>query len=455
MLIVGFWLTLSTIEFLAQIDEPFINPSKANVLFGIFFFFTAKATTESLEGTLRDKALKHYFTSPIDSSSLMYSRLLKVLFYNLLLFGLAMSIVLFVINIGNINIPIDNSFIIPLYLLMLLAPLAGFNLSVLSHVKKRVFKIINAFLSVQIVTFTWFVLHNDSVSSIQNHYIVLMLIGSTITLIVVTKTYYRESWAITSQGIEDSNHHSYKIKLPNFISSNIKLIAESEFTRRWRNKQIPASMGIVATMGIGLVFIYSLLGPYPEIGLEMDRYFYPSLIAMTLFISTVIHVLIPSLTLISRDGRRLWCLRTLPTYMQKILMGKAVSILLTAPIITLAIALPVPIILEYPLSFVLFSTISSWIFIFLMGGVGLWAAVKFPNFDESTRGAPDIITMYSTMMIIILLSVFFLALPIYLFMLDRVLGVLSIVFAADMAALFMISMIKRASYLLKKMELSF
>jgi len=451
----GFWLILSLIEFLADLDELILNPSQGNVLFSIFFFFAAKSSAETVEGILRDKSQKHYFSSPLDTDSIFYSKLLRVWFYNLLLFGIAMSVVSFVIEIWNIKLPIDHQFIILLYLIIFLAPLIGFNISVLSHIKNRWLKKINLVLAGQMITLTAIALHSRLSLSHQVGYLFLILGASLIISVFVSAPLYEEVWSNTSQNTESSNIHHKSLKLPKSISKSTRLIAEAEFKRRWRRRQVPGSLIVVTMMGIGLVIIYLSLGPQPDLGLDLGKYFYPSLIAMTAFLGTIIHTLIPSLNLFSRDGSRLWSLYTLPTEMKNLVLGKAIAIILTSLIIIVMIALPLPLILGYPFSFVIFSIFSSFIFIFLMSGIGLWAASKFPNFNESTNGAPDIITMYSMIMLALILSWIFLAIPVTLLELDRILALLSVILAADLSALLMIWMFKRSSVILEDMELNF
>jgi len=404
---------------------------------------------------LRDKSQKHYFSSPLDPSSIFYSKLLRVWFYNLLLFGIAMTVVSFIVRIWNIELPIDSYFLILLYLLMVLAPLVGFNISVLSHVKNRWLKKINLVGSSQMITLTAIILHSGLNSLYKSGYTVLILVGSFMIVFFSCASMYEEAWTITSQNTENSAPHQKDLKLPKVISASTRLIAEAEFKRRWRRKQIPGSLFVVSMMGVGLIFIYSSLGPNPDLGLGLGKYFYPSLVVMTAFLAAVIHILIPSLNLFSRDGLRLWSLLTLPREMNKVVLGKSLAIILTSPIIILMIVVPLPLILKYPLSFVFFSIFSSVIFIFLMSGIGVWAAAKFPNFNESTKGAPDIITMYSMIMLTLILSVIFLGVPSALLEIDRVLAVLSVILATDLSALLMMGMFKKSSTILENMELNF
>ncbi|MFP4142599.1 MAG: hypothetical protein ACLFT7_04565 [Thermoplasmata archaeon] len=448
-------MVLSMIEFLAGVDELLLNPTEGNVLFGIFFFFMAKSATETLEGVLRDGSQKHFFSSPVESDSIFYSKFVRIWLYNLLLFGIAMMVVSFVVKTWHIELPVDRNFIIVLYLVVILAPLIGFNSSILLHVEDKRLKILNGIISGVLIALTGLILHSRADNLMRTYYITSMIVGALVISTFSSRVVYREVWTNSSQNSEGSIFHDRTLALPNFITKTTRLIAESELTRRWRRRQVPSSLIVVSIMGAGLGFFYWSLGPSPNIGLGMDEYFYPALIAMTAFIAAIIHVLIPSLDLFSRDGKRLWCLRSFPKDLDGVVKGKTLAILIPAPMITVVIALPLPLILGYPITYIFLSVMGSLTIIFLMSGIGIWAAAKFPNFNESTKGAPDIITMYSTVMLGLFLSGLFLAVPLFFLEINVILSALTIVFSTSLAVLFMVLMIKRSSAILKRMEFSF
>ena len=451
----GFWLVLSTIEFLTGLDDLLLEPSKGNVLFGIFFFFLAKSATETLEGSLRDKSQKHFFSSPIKPDSIFFSKFSRVFFYNILLFGVAMTVVSFVVKVWNFTLPVDSDFFVLLYLLVILAPILGFNSSLLIHMMDKRLKLTNAIFSGFSILMILILLHSNIRISSMIYYTILMVFGTLLISVFSCRWMYREVWTRTSQSSENSSLRKGMIKLPKLIPKDIRVIAEVELTRRCRRKQIQSSIIVVTLMGVGLGFFYLLLGPTPNIGLGLDEYFYPAFVSMTVFIATVIHVLIPSLDLFSRDGKRLWCIRSLPKSLEDIVMGKALAIIIQTPIIIAAVALPLPLILDYPFSYVFLSGMVSLTMILLMSGIGIWAAVKFPNFNESTKGAPDIITMYSTVMLGLFLSTLFLAIPLSLVEIDIILSMLMIILTVDLALLFLVLILKQSSKILKKMDFVF
>ncbi|MFW6305499.1 MAG: hypothetical protein ACOC1V_06960, partial [Candidatus Saliniplasma sp.] len=60
-------------------------------------------------------------------------------------------------------------------------------------------------------------------------------------------------------------------------------------------------------------------------------------------------------------------------------------------------------------------------------------------------GAPDIITMYSILMLCLIISILLLSIPAIAFQIDRFIGILSLIFAADMSLLLLLILVKRAA----------
>ena len=68
-------------------------------------------------------------------------------------------------------------------------------------------------------------------------------------------------------------------------------------------------------------------------------------------------------------------------------------------------------------------------------GMGLWYGARSPNFDESSGNAPDVMTMYTFMLLTLFLSALMLLPPLALAFEDKVLGFLGLVLALDFSAL--------------------
>lgn len=455
LLIAGIWMTLIVIVLIAEMDEPFINPTRRDILFSLFFILMAKASAETSEDSLRNHSIKYYFVTPIRTVKIALSRLLKVFWYNLALIAFVMSLVTLLIHVQGITLPADSMFFVKLYALIILAPCVGFNLAVFSHQASLKDKIILVSVYGQVLTFVWTILHPSLSPSTQLVLIAILLLYS-VFITLITTPMFKNAWI---SGIKGKNHnvlrfHRRKDFLPSIIPPGIRKVAQGEILRRWRNRQIPATIGVNLILSIGLLFIYRQLGPDPDIGLDLGKYFYPALIGITIYTGIVVHSVIPSLTLFSRDGNRLWGFRTAPLDSRSLVWGKASSSLLFSPLTSLVLVLPITTVLEYPPIFILFALAASFCMYFLFTGIGVLMGVVFPNFDESNRGAPDVMTMYSSLMFCLITGTFFLGIPTAVFQMDRILGLLACIFFADMAALVMVILFKMTGKRYSDMEVS-
>ncbi|MGM0405210.1 MAG: putative ABC transporter permease subunit [Thermoplasmatota archaeon] len=454
LLFTGFGLVLFLIEYASTLDELFIEPTRGDVLFSIFFFLFAKSSAETVDDTFRNKRLKYLITSPISSKKIIFSRLLKEIWYNLLLVAMSLLIVTFLVFTFNIQLPLDFYFIPHLYILVLLAPIAGFYMAMLTQLKDFKIKLFGIVLYGQTIPIMFYVVRTFE-GAINIFFFTSVIIIVTTILILVKSDLFIEAWVngITSDTGSSFRFHKAGDFLPIIIKESIRRVAEKEILERWRRKETPGSIGVVALIGFGLFFMYFRFGKSPDLGLDVDEYLYPLLIGMALYLGVVIQIVLPSLTLFSREGRKMWSLKVLPMDSEDIIWGKVLSMLFFSWIIIFIIALPLPMILDYSPAIVLFSIISSIVMILSFTGIGAWASVRFPNYDESNDGAPDIITMYSILMLCLLASILLLSLPVTIFQSDMFLGILALIFSADMSLLLLIILVKRSAIRFEKIQL--
>lgn len=455
LLIGGFWMVLNLIEFAANLEDPFINPSKGDVLFGLFFFIMAKASAETVENTFQNKSLKHFFSTSIKTRNIQLSRLLKVEWYNLLLIALSMAVASSIIIPFGIDFPIDNYFFLHLYALMMIAPIIGFNLGTITYIRKLPLKILALFIYGQNITLIWQSLHGNYEPVFLLYFFISLGILSFLVTLSSTKQFF-DSWKYGTVSATNNllRFHNAGDFVPKIFPNNIRKITEKEILIRWRRRETPTAIGVTVLIGVGLMFFYFSYGPAPEFDLGIGDFFYPMLISISLYLAAALQVVIPSLSLFGREGRRLWTLKSSPIPSKDVIWGKMLSMLFFTPIILLSIALPIPILLNYELSYIFFILFAAVAMIFIFVGIGIWASSKFPNFNESVEGSPDIITMYTVLVVDLIAALIFISFPASLFMFDSILGLLGMIFFADMSALILVFLVSRSSKLYDKIEMT-
>ncbi|GEM_PF-1583468 len=456
LLVGGFWMVLMMVELIQGIDELPFTPSQGNILFVVFFVIMSKASVETVENTMRNHQLKHYFSTPISFQKVQISRFLKVFWYNLLLIALSLSIVCIHIYSFGFQPPIDDYFFYNLYILGISAPIIGFNLGVMTQVKKNIVKMGLLILYGQNITLVWLVLHSNISSTVIPYYLLAISLLSFVVLLTSKKLFWM-GWknGTSSSSSQNLRFHGSGDILPGFLDTLTRRVAEKEILIRWRRRESPASLGVTALIGGGLLFTYIQLGPDPDLGLGLDEFFYPVLIGMGLFLAVTLQVLFPTLSLFGREGKAFWLIRSLPVKPKNVIRGKVLAILLFSPFIPLMVALPVPILLSYSFEKILFLFISSLLLIILLGGIGAWASSKYPNFDESVNGAPDVTTMYTTMMVGMFFSGIFVLIPASIFILNRWYGLLALTSMLAITTVIFYILCGRAATLYHEREMDF
>ncbi len=454
LLMVGFSTVLIMAEYVSTLEIDFLLIERGDILFVIFFFFMGKASSETMDGCYRNNRLKHLFTSPVKVSDIRNMVFLKILWYNLLLLAISVSLVTGLYHLLRIDLYIDGFFFLHLYLLVIAALLVGFNMATLSNINKKIPKYISMGIYAQSISLIWLITHGN------HHYLfvsLFLVILITLSLLVYLSpsSVFMDAWIKSISGSKTYSTRSFR-PMKFFRRCSKKpfcRIAEKEMLERWRRKETTAVLGIAAFISMGLVLLYYQLGPEPDLGLGLEEYFYPIFIGMSVFLAVSLQILIPSLTLFSREGRRMWAIKTLPVASEDVVYGKLLSLLIFTPIIPVFIVTPLMVLLDYPFAYLLFVLISSVILIFLSSGIGIWAAARFPNFDDSVDGAPDVMTMYIVLMMCLIISSLFVVIPFFFLTTDHVLGVLFVILSADIAALSTFLLCSRATQLYESMQL--
>ncbi len=456
LLVVGFWTILMMVELAKGIEDPLITLSESDVLFTVFFVIMSKASVETVENTLRNKRLKHYFSTSISTRQVQLSRFLKVFWYNLLLVAISLSIVAVLIPLFDFAPPVSKSFFYELYILVIISPVIGFNLGVITQIKGTLKKFVPLFIYGQNLTLIWFVLHLNMSLTRTSFYLIILGAVSALFLIL-SKDLFWSSWkhGTTSSTDEGFRFHDPGDFLPKYIPFSTRMVAEKEILDRWRRKESPAGVAVTGMIAVGLFFFYIQLGPSPDLGLELGPYLYPLLITISIFLAVILQIVFPSLSLFGREGQAFWILKTVPVETEDILWGKALAVLVYSPVITILIALPLPLVLSYSVYRLFFLIFASILMIFLLTGLGIWAAVKFPNFEESSNGAPDVTTMYTTMVTGLISSVVFIGGPAYIFRISPSWGLLAEISMAGVSALVFFALIKRSAANYEKMVMDF
>ncbi len=164
-----------------------------------------------------------------------------------------------------------------------------------------------------------------------------------------------------------------------------------------------------------------------------------------MYVAAATQLAVPGMAVIGKELGRLWILKSAPVPGRTVLKAKATAILLLTPAVLLAVVLPLPVVAGFPLPVTGLLVLVSLAACFALTALGVYVGGEHPNFDPNTQGLPDSIEMYNTFLAALVVAFVVVTVPVAVYRLDRVLGILAAILLADMAALSMVLAVDRAA----------
>jgi len=210
-------------------------------------------------------------------------------------------------------------------------------------------------------------------------------------------------------------------------------------------KEVGGTLFTIIGLAVVLVFLRGRMDGQASIGTPFFAIVLPLLVCVGLYIASVLQYAMLGLSSLGKEGSNFWILRHLPVQSENIFEAKAGALLIFTPVVVLAVAVPLPVLSGMGPVWTAFFVLAALALAFSFTAVGIWAGTVYPNFDEGTRGTPDVMTMYLLMMACLFLGAFVVGFPGIVMAYDRTVGLLCMALSADWCALFLVHAIKRSA----------
>jgi hypothetical protein len=402
--------------------------------YGIFFLFVVLAGIGSHFRMMRNTDLVHVLAQPVPFRSVLFGKFMTVFWLNMLIYTFGMGTELVIIQAFGLYPFITLQVFIQATLLVVAGTFVGFFISICGSLQPMPRKIFYLWLGSMFLTAVWFGLDMEFLPLSILLVVVIILAGADIFL---GSAFFLEGWnaqtTVRPTFGKGEAHLFVKAakRLP--ASRTAKAVARKEFLFNARTRENLGSALTLVGIFVAELAAIQTLGPRDEIEIEFAFLVYPIVNAMAIYVGAVLFCTVEGLTLLGKESRGFWVVKHLPTKGRDIMEGKALAALLAA-LFVLVIAVPIPILVYWDPSVVAFSIIGTLALVFSFLGIGLWVGAVAPNFTSSFRGTPDVITLYSTMMICLVLGTILLFPPLIMFMQDTLLGLLAVVISAEIGA---------------------
>ena len=433
--ITAMWLIAAVVDAAVKMPEALIvefNPTWA--YYGIFFLFVTLGGIGSHFRMMRNTDLVHVLAQPIPFRSVLFGKFLTVFWLNMLLYTFGMCLELAMVQAFSLYPFITLQVFVKVTLLVIAGTFVGFFISICGSLQPMPRKVFYLWLGSMFLTAVWYGMDLGFVPICILLVTVILLAGADILL---GSAFFLEGWnaQTTVRSTFGKSEAQMFIRAARRLpaSRTTKAVANKEFLFNARTRENLGSALTIFGIVTAELAAVETLGPRDQIEMEFAFLVYPIVNAMAIYVGAILFGAVEGLTLLGKESKSFWVVKHLPAKGRDIMEGKALSALLAA-LFMLVIAVPIPLLVYWDLSVVAFSIVGTLALIFSFLGVGLWVGAIAPNFESSFRGTPDTITLYSTMMLCIVLGAVLLFPPLMLFIQDPVLGMLAVILSADIAA---------------------
>jgi hypothetical protein len=474
VLMIGFaWIVLRMYEFsMEQGEEGIFTDIEPNtILLIVFFIFLAKSVADTTRRVVQNKDLVFFLSRPIKQRSVLFGKFISEQIFNILVFETIVGVMTLVILFFGIRIELDLWYFGYAFLLTIFGTSMGFSFSVFNGLRplRRRFLVMMAEVPFFILVYNLTMELYEPLSGWLFTVLLIILTLISLLLLLLCDKVFLDAWTFGTSANEGAKRSVYDIfsRSPfvprRLMNERLRALVRRELAEEVRSGRIWGTVITVIAVTWGTMYAIDSLADVDIFNFRAGKYVYPLLVGMGIFAVSTLEPGLSSLSSIGREGKKLWILKTAPFGGKVVAKAKALANVAISPLIVFGTALvsayymcyhtDLKLVNYHFLEIVIFSALGAQTMIFLFTGFGMWFGTKYPNFDESNKGNPDIMTMYIFAMGCLFFGLLFISIPFYLMIENHnVLGILMMILATDIAALFLYYTTESGGRVLDRLE---
>ncbi len=431
-------------------DLPVDTISEVEVFIILFILVFVRVFAYTYRNLLKQRAAGLFFTLDLSPGQLLLGKFFAFLSYIVSIILVAVAIGIAVMLLFDLFFVIPLSYLLTTVLLVVFGTLLGVMSPIMIQIEPIRAKLQTLAIPLLLAYGVYLTLTELTVGMGGS----LLFLG-TFTLLGGlalrgTVTHLQRAWV--TQSMKNESHivdptKDYLQPLSFWREVNFReaIVARKELVIMFRDRDTILAIIAAVVTGISLIILYFVLGPAPaEMGL-FRKYFYPSIVGMAMVAGAIIDCAYLGLSSVSAEGRKLWLLKILPVRDIEIVRGKTLAIFILSTPLVYFITLPVQFLAGFPLRVIGYFVIATMVLILVFIGLGMWVGARFPNFDRSMRGIPDIMSIYFLITLCILVGLPLLAFPLNIVRIDPSAAYIAFFMSLFMSMVFLILLTHRAA----------
>ncbi|MEM3512825.1 MAG: hypothetical protein QXH13_01465, partial [Thermoplasmata archaeon] len=399
LILAGEWMVIQIVSLSTILKlDTIVSFSYQDVLFFAFFLFTGIAYSTSLNHFVKERKLVWYFSQPVETWHVFAGTWLLTFWLIEGVIAIALSTMVGMVMLLQAPLAIPFDFGWKLVSVGAIGSLCGFAVGIFMFVKPLKKKILCLYLFSMSYVGVWYAL--------ENSLLFVPVIAYACFLLYLA---YKIGLVAWNNGIVlERTPKKTQIKLPVFLKEeHLRKLAQAEWLYIVRNSEHISIPLVIVFAFVGQILALRVLPSETLTGFTA-RYTYAAVAGTALFVASALLSVISALSVVGKDGKAYWVLKTAPVSGERIMVAKTYWVLFTCliglPIVLLA--LPLYIFRKIPL--VLFVIASGVASAFISTAAGTWGAARYPDFSAWHRGSTDIITTYNVLILSLVLNALFL-----------------------------------------------
>jgi hypothetical protein len=489
--VVTAWSSLVLASTISQ--DPTLRTSDLTVrpntfLLFIYLIIVGKSIIDTSHKAVESKELVAVLLQPVSPAKVAFGKFLGILISNLTLIAYGAGIMA-IIQLGTWNITPDHPLtitgdypyhagdlwvggygithyqIIDTILLATIATCMGFVYSILNSLdlKRRIVGIV---LYSQLVSSLFILLRwNDDIvkgsagyvtPDMQTLALFLITIVSLVSVYPVIRLFFFEVWLKETSGKKamwfQKRSWGGLRWLERFFSPRMSRLIKKELVINVQKKEIVGNLIAILGLSALLIWGWQKIEGLQDFPARAQYMAYPAIISIGIYLAAILQCGFIGLGSIGKEGRKFWLLKSMPVHPEHIFRAKAIAILALSPITILGVTLPLPLILGYAWDWILFFILMGMACIMTFTGIGLIMGARYPNFNESTGGMPDVMSMYMLMLICLAFSGGMFIFAGYALNADRLGGLMATIICLEIGFIMMTIGIRGGAFMYSRIE---
>jgi hypothetical protein len=459
LMLAATWIALKVTDFIALNDlstgDFTVQPHTLLLVF--FLILMGKSVVDTNSRATQNKEMLMIISQPVNVYEALWGKFAYITMSNLALLALASGTVTAMRAVFTPDLYVPFWFVGTLVPLALLASAMGFTFSIITSQPSLLRRLAGVAIFSQLASALY--LSYDNLQSTPNYLIpaTMFLYAVALCAVPVASRFFLDAWNAEVSGTEGvvqkmgrGASGRFFRALTKWMRPDSRELLRKELVINISRKEVGGTIFTIIGLAVVLLYLKSRVGG--TLNTPFFSLIYPLLVCIGLYTAAVLQYAMLGLSSLGKEGKNFWILKHLPVKSERIFEAKAGALLVFTPIIVVAVAIPLPLVANMGADWVLFFIIAALALAFGYTAIGLVTGTMFPNFDEGTRGTPDVMTMYLVMMACLVLGALVIGIPGYIMGKDHVLGVLAMIFSADMMAAALVASIGKSARNYDKME---